>query len=35
MKSFSQIRAALAFAFPPPPVIELGNARGFDFSTAG
>ena len=31
MKSFSQIRAALAFAFPPPPVIELGNARGFDF----
>ncbi|MFH1079229.1 MAG: efflux RND transporter permease subunit [Pseudomonadota bacterium] len=31
MKAFSQIRAALVFAFPPPPVIELGNARGFDF----
>ena len=31
MRAFSQIRAALVFAFPPPPVIELGNARGFDF----
>ncbi|MEI8172415.1 MAG: efflux RND transporter permease subunit [Deltaproteobacteria bacterium] len=31
MKAFSQTRAALVFAFPPPPVIELGNARGFDF----
>ncbi len=31
MKAFSQFRAALVFAFPPPPVIELGNARGFDF----
>jgi len=24
-------RKALIFIFPPPPVIELGNARGFDF----
>jgi hydrophobe/amphiphile efflux-1 (HAE1) family protein len=31
MKKFSQIRTALVFAFPPPSVIELGNARGFDF----
>jgi HAE1 family hydrophobic/amphiphilic exporter-1 len=31
MKAFSQYRAALVFAFPPPPVVELGNARGFDF----
>jgi hydrophobe/amphiphile efflux-1 (HAE1) family protein len=31
MKAFSQIRAAFVFAFPPPPVVELGNARGFDF----
>ncbi|MBA4396694.1 MAG: hydrophobe/amphiphile efflux-1 family RND transporter [Syntrophus sp. (in: bacteria)] len=31
MKAFSQYRAALVFAFPPPPVIELGTAKGFDF----
>jgi len=30
MKAFSQFRNALAFAFPPPSVIELGNATGFD-----
>jgi multidrug efflux pump len=26
-----QIKDALAFAFAPPPVTELGNSRGFDF----
>ena len=31
MKAFSKIRNAKVFAFPPPPVPELGNARGFDF----
>jgi len=31
MGAFSQIRNALVFAFPPPAVIELGNAKGFDF----
>jgi HAE1 family hydrophobic/amphiphilic exporter-1 len=31
MGAFSQIKSALAFAFPPPAVIELGNAAGFDF----
>jgi HAE1 family hydrophobic/amphiphilic exporter-1 len=30
-KAFSQIRSALVFAFPPPSVIELGTATGFDF----
>jgi HAE1 family hydrophobic/amphiphilic exporter-1 len=30
-KAFSHIRNALVFAFPPPSVIELGNATGFDF----
>jgi HAE1 family hydrophobic/amphiphilic exporter-1 len=30
-KTFSKIRNALVFAFPPPSVIELGNATGFDF----
>jgi HAE1 family hydrophobic/amphiphilic exporter-1 len=30
-KAFSQIRNALVFAFPPPSVVELGNATGFDF----
>ncbi|MEO0249791.1 MAG: efflux RND transporter permease subunit, partial [candidate division WOR-3 bacterium] len=30
-RAFSQIRSALVFAFPPPPIIELGNATGFDF----
>ncbi|NLY27017.1 MAG: efflux RND transporter permease subunit [Alcaligenaceae bacterium] len=31
MGAFSQIRDAMAFAFAPPAVIELGNATGFDF----
>ncbi len=29
--AFSQYRNALVFAFPPPSVIELGQATGFDF----
>jgi multidrug efflux pump len=31
MAAFSRIRDALAFAFPPPAVRELGTATGFDF----
>ncbi len=31
MKTFSRFRNSIAFAFPPPPVVELGNATGFDF----
>jgi len=31
MAKFSQIRTAMVFAFPPPSVVELGNATGFDF----
>jgi len=31
MRVFSQIRNAQVFAFTPPAVIELGNAKGFDF----
>jgi len=31
MGEFSKIRQALVFAFPPPAVVELGNARGVDF----
>jgi len=31
MRAFSQIKGAMVFAFPPPSVIELGNATGFDF----
>jgi len=31
MGAFSTMRNALVFAFPPPAVIELGNALGFDF----
>ncbi len=31
MKAFSRIKSAMVFAFPPPPVIELGQAIGFDF----
>ena len=31
MRAFSQIKEAMVFAFPPPAVIELGNATGFDF----
>ena len=29
--AFSQFRGALVFAFAPPAVLELGNARGVDF----
>ncbi|MEJ2158089.1 MAG: efflux RND transporter permease subunit, partial [Desulfobacteraceae bacterium] len=31
MAAFSKIRDAMAYAFPPPAVRELGNATGFDF----
>ena len=31
MGEFSKIRNARVFAFPPPAVIELGQAGGFDF----
>jgi len=31
MVALSRIRKAMIFTFPPPSVIELGNARGFDF----
>jgi HAE1 family hydrophobic/amphiphilic exporter-1 len=31
MASFSRYRKAMVFAFPPPAVVELGNARGIDF----
>ncbi len=31
MRFFSQIKGAMVFAFPPPAVIELGRANGFDF----
>jgi HAE1 family hydrophobic/amphiphilic exporter-1 len=31
MVAFSTLRNATVFAFPPPAVIELGNARGVDF----
>ncbi|MGB9625247.1 MAG: efflux RND transporter permease subunit, partial [Phycisphaerae bacterium] len=31
MGAFSQFRNAIVFAFPPPSVIELGNATGVDF----
>jgi HAE1 family hydrophobic/amphiphilic exporter-1 len=31
MMAFSQIRNAMVFAFAPPAVIELGQAKGFDF----
>ncbi|MCL5269243.1 MAG: efflux RND transporter permease subunit [bacterium] len=30
MKEFSRIRNAMVFAFPPPAVVELGTAGGFD-----
>ncbi|HEU0138109.1 MAG TPA: efflux RND transporter permease subunit [Bryobacteraceae bacterium] len=29
--AFSKLRNAVAFAFPPPAVVELGTATGFDF----
>jgi HAE1 family hydrophobic/amphiphilic exporter-1 len=31
MQEFSKIKGALVYAFPPPPVVELGMASGFDF----
>ena len=31
MQEFSKIKNAMVFAFPPPAVIELGQAGGFDF----
>jgi HAE1 family hydrophobic/amphiphilic exporter-1 len=31
MQALSQIRGAMIFSFPPPSVIELGTATGFDF----
>jgi len=31
MRKFSRIRNAMVFAFPPPAVVELGQAKGFDF----
>ncbi|MBW2609599.1 MAG: efflux RND transporter permease subunit [Deltaproteobacteria bacterium] len=31
MGAFSRIRNAMVFAFPPPAVVELGHAKGFDF----
>ena len=31
MAAFSKIRNAMVFSFPPPSVMELGNARGLDF----
>jgi len=31
MREFSKYNDAMVFAFTPPPIIELGNAVGFDF----
>jgi HAE1 family hydrophobic/amphiphilic exporter-1 len=31
MATLSRDRKAMIFVFPPPSVVELGNARGFDF----
>jgi HAE1 family hydrophobic/amphiphilic exporter-1 len=31
MGAFSRIKNAMVFAFPPPAVVELGNAQGVDF----
>ncbi|MCX7823841.1 MAG: efflux RND transporter permease subunit [Syntrophobacterales bacterium] len=31
MMEFSTIREGMVFVFPPPSIIELGNATGFDF----
>ena len=30
-KAFAGMRNALVFVFPPPPVVELGSARGFSY----
>ena len=31
MKAFATVRGGIIYTFLPPPVIELGNATGFDF----
>jgi HAE1 family hydrophobic/amphiphilic exporter-1 len=31
MREFANYREAVVFAFPPPAIVELGNAKGFDF----
>ncbi len=31
MMAFAGMRKAMVYAFPPPPVVELGTARGVDF----
>ncbi len=31
MKDFEKYKEALVYVFPPPAIIELGNAKGFDF----
>ncbi|HSR10276.1 MAG TPA: efflux RND transporter permease subunit, partial [Thermodesulfobacteriota bacterium] len=31
MRNFSRIRSGMVFVFPPPAVMELGRAGGFDF----
>lgn len=31
MQAFAGVRNAMVFAFPPPAVVELGTATGFDF----
>jgi HAE1 family hydrophobic/amphiphilic exporter-1 len=31
MRAFSKIKGATVYAFPPPPVVELGMASGFEF----
>ncbi|MGC8989471.1 MAG: efflux RND transporter permease subunit, partial [Verrucomicrobiia bacterium] len=31
MMAFARMRKAMVFSFPPPPVVELGTARGVDF----
>jgi len=31
MKAFAGYKKASIFVFPPPPVVELGRSRGFDF----
>jgi len=31
MREFSEIKNAMVFAFAPPAVVELGQAKGFDF----
>jgi len=31
MRHFSKIKGARVYCFPPPAIIELGNATGFDF----